>query len=121
MARSYTSSAYGSVPAGRSISARETWRKLSGLPCAIDAASSLVTTSYGTAATSLAAAGVGRSARKGKSAATSRIIRVGYDEAPRVEGNSSPMTPLVFIVAIAITAVVSAIIVRALAGRQLAE
>ena len=31
------------------------------------------------------------------------------------------MTPLVFVVAIAITAVVSAIIVRALAGRQLAE
>jgi DNA recombination protein RmuC len=31
------------------------------------------------------------------------------------------MTPLVFVVAIAITAVVSAVIVRALAGRQLAE
>ena len=31
------------------------------------------------------------------------------------------MTPLVFVVAVAITAVVSAIIVRALAGRQLAE
>jgi len=31
------------------------------------------------------------------------------------------MTPLVFVVAVAITAVVSTIIVRALAGRQLAE
>src|SRR6185503_15799515 len=39
-----------------------------------------------------------------------------YHEAP-----PSPMTPLVLVVAVAITAAVSAIIVRAIAGRQLAE
>ena len=44
-ARSYTASEYGSVPRGRSISARETWRKLSGLPSACARASSVVTTS----------------------------------------------------------------------------
>ena len=41
----YTASAYGFVPRGRSISARETCRKLSGLPAASARASSVLTTS----------------------------------------------------------------------------
>src|SRR6185503_3993710 len=70
--------------AGRSISARDTCRKLSGLPAASARASSVLTTSYGTAATAAADAGVGRSARNGvmtaigkASRARARLLRVG--------------------------------------------
>jgi hypothetical protein len=68
-ARSYTWSAYGSTPAGSSSSARETRRKLSGLPSASARASSVLTTSYGTAAISAALEASGRSARNGTSVA----------------------------------------------------
>ena len=59
-------SACGLVPCGRSISGRDTCRKLRGLPEASARASSVFTTSYSTAATAAAARGAGRSAAKGK-------------------------------------------------------
>ena len=65
-ARAYTASECGSIPSGRSISARETWRKLNGSGFASARASMVVTTSYGTAATRDAETGTGRSARNGR-------------------------------------------------------
>src|SRR5256885_12376355 len=68
-ARRYTASAYGSAPDGSSSSARDTRRKLSGLSAASARASSVLTTSYGTAAMRGASDGRGRSARNGRKVA----------------------------------------------------
>src|SRR5207237_9007922 len=65
-ARRYTASEYGSAPGGNSISARDTRRKLSGLSPASARASSVLTTSYGTAAMRAASDARGRSARNGR-------------------------------------------------------
>src|SRR5678815_4377026 len=59
-----------SVPAGKSISGRDTCRKLNGFPSARARASSVLTTSYGTLATCWACSGCGRKARKGRITAT---------------------------------------------------
>src|SRR5712691_2361460 len=73
VAFAYTVSLYGFVPGGRSISARETRRKLNGLPSASAAASSALTTSYGTAATRAAESGAGRRALNGTSEAIEEV------------------------------------------------
>src|SRR5215218_874805 len=59
-----------SVPGGKSISGRDTCRKLNGFPSARARASSVLTTSYGTLATCSARSGCGRKARKGRITAT---------------------------------------------------
>src|SRR6185295_1633038 len=59
-----------SVSGGRSISGRDTCKKLSGFPSASARASSVLTTSYGTLATCPARSGCGRKARKGRITAT---------------------------------------------------
>src|SRR6266545_2892783 len=65
----YTASACSSVPSGRSISGRDTRRKLSGFPLASARASFVETTSYGGEATRAASASGGRRARNGESVA----------------------------------------------------
>src|SRR5438552_7419880 len=58
------------VPTGRSISGRDTCRKLQGFPVVSARASSVLTTSYGTAATCAARSACGRRAQKGRMMAT---------------------------------------------------
>src|SRR5579872_2811298 len=70
------------MPGGRSISARVTCRKLSGLPAASARASSVLTTSYGTDETAAALSRAGRTARN----ALNRAIRLYY--LLRVEGGN---------------------------------
>src|SRR5471032_296245 len=86
-ARSYTASAYGSVRGGNSTSARDTRRKLSGLPSASARASSVLTTSYGTAAIRAASCGRGRSARNGWRVAMGlKLCHSDADEGPGTGG-----------------------------------
>ena len=104
-------------PNGRSISARDTCRKLSGFPCASDAASSVVTTRTGRRQRRRSGRRRSKRAKREKRSHSPKFIRVAFrpdvmSPLPlqalwRRPGNPSPMTPLVLVVAVAITAVVS--------------
>src|SRR5262249_49849872 len=94
--RAYTSSAYGDVPAGRSISGREMCKKLAGRPRTSARASSVLTTSYGGAMTSAAHSARGRRAANGltRFGIAARYRKSGTDAfvEPRVAGASEEPT-----------------------------
>src|SRR6266508_3554856 len=91
----YTAASCSSVPSGRSISGRDTRRKLSGFPRASARASFVETTSYGGEATRAASAAGGRRARNGESVAmrTGILVRLRHPGRGRESAEPGALPP----------------------------